>query len=104
VAEANLSRLLARAGQNDAAITALDHAVRDAPGDLKLRLSLAALYDKSGHPADALMLYRQVLEAAERNGVDNLPLDGIRRRVAYLDSPAAGSSPEPSTTLPVDNR
>lgn len=99
-AEANLSHLLSEQGKTREAITYLDRAARDAPYNLDYRLDLATLYDRDKQPTKALMLYRQVVEAAEKNGNDALPVDGIRKRIAYLETLGIGA-PSPSTIRPL---
>ena len=101
-AAVNLARLLTTNGKNDEALAVLDHAVRANPDNLNYRLDLAAAYDRNQHPAEALMLYQQIIRAAEDRDDTRLPLRSIERRIDYLEK-LAGASPEPSTTLPVDN-
>jgi len=101
VAAANLAHILAQQQRNEEAIAYMDRAARAVPENINHRLDLAALYDRAGHKAEALTLYRQVLAAAERDDVAALPLAQIRQRAAYLAG--SGEDAEPSTTLPVDN-
>lgn len=95
----NLARLLAKLGQIDNAIVEQNHAAQDEPNSLPYRLDLAALYDRGGHTAEALMLYRQLVAAAGQEDAPLLPLAMIQNRIDYLAN-AAG----PSTTSPEDNR
>ncbi len=100
-AAANLAHVLMKAGKRDEAVYFMDRAARDAADYLPYRLELAAMYDKAHHSTEALMLYRQVLVTAEQTEAANLPLDGVRNRVDYLET--LGTAPDPSTTRRDDN-
>lgn len=102
VAEANLAHMLTKTGQNEEAITLLDRAAHDATDNLTYRLELAESYDRNDHRAEALMLYRQVVDASEREESIDLPLATIRQRINYLETPEEDNASDPSSTLPVD--
>jgi len=69
----------------DAAVRELDRAAREAPYDLAYRLDLAVLYDRTGHGNEALILYRQLLQAAAEDGASAPPLlSSIQQRADYL--------------------
>ena len=95
--------MLMQNGQSDEAIAALDRAARAAPDNLSYRLALAGAYDRSGNSKEALMLYRQIVEASERAESIDMPVANIRQRINYLERLDSGAAEDPSTTLPVDN-
>lgn len=85
---ADQAQALARRGETERAIRLLDRAVRDAPDEISHRLSLAILYDRAGHRAEALMLYRQVLAAwGAAEDLSGMPasMPAILRRAEYLE-------------------
>lgn len=101
-AAANLGQLLQQQGNMDEAILWLNQAARESSGNLQYRLNLATLYDRTHHAAEAMMLYRQILDVAGTRRVRDLPLDHIRERLAYLEASSSGGG-DPSTTLSADH-
>jgi len=84
--EAEIGAQEAAAGNVPAAIEAMGHAVQLSPGNGLYRLNLAILQDRAGMSEDAAVSYRAALDLLSGNAAGlPLPIDQIRRRLAYLE-------------------
>lgn len=84
--EAEIGTQQAAAGNVPAAIEAMGHAVQLSPGNGLYRLNLAILQDRAGMGDDAASSYRAALDLLSGNATGlPLPIDQIRRRLAYLE-------------------
>ena len=81
---ARLAKLQIETGDFAQAVDNLRTAARLAPQDPMRRLDYALLLDKTGQVHPAIAAYSAFLTAYRGEGSDSVPVDGIRRRVAYL--------------------
>jgi Tfp pilus assembly protein PilF len=86
--QAQLGLLYHQNGEFDKARYHLLRAIRLEPGDIDYKYNLAIIFDEQGDAAEAVVLYRKLLQAA-RNG-EQLPADAgsIEERVIYLTNQA----------------
>ena len=84
--EAEIGAQQAAAGNMPAALEAMGHAVQLSPGNGLYRLNLAILQDRAGMAEDAAVSYRAALDLLSGNATGlPLPIEQIRRRLAYLE-------------------
>ncbi|MFA4993914.1 MAG: tetratricopeptide repeat protein [Bdellovibrionales bacterium] len=90
-AHVSVAQNFMRQGNIAQAIRYQRRAVEIAPLNMLYRLKLAIMYDSVSDREGAAILYRQVVEAYEKNDKTlprNLDLENIRSRLAYLTSMA----------------
>ena len=85
---ARIALLQAQAGQTDDAVASMAEAVRLQPGDPIRQLDYALLLDRAGSTQAARDAYRIFLESylPGHSPALTVPLDQVRRRLAYLET------------------
>lgn len=82
---ASLSELLATGGDNEAAFSYAEKALKGAPSIVHYQLNAAILADRLKRPALAVRYYEDFLASAERQpALIETPIAGIRNRVQFL--------------------
>jgi thioredoxin-like negative regulator of GroEL len=95
-ADVATARTLVKQSRLIEAIAQMEKAVRAAPGNVSYRFNLAILYDRAGQNRDALVLYRQVLKAAEYGEV---PDRASLIETSAADAAAGRVSPQALNTI-----
>ena len=82
---AALSEILATGGDNEAAFSFAERALKGAPSIVHYQLNAAILADRLKRPAAAVRYYEDFLASAERQpNLIEAPISGIRDRVQFL--------------------